>query len=79
LIVAKNLTLRFLRGLTLDALFHWLPDELVDLEGEAGVDAIGHHPFDECAWVEGGVVGGAEGAGGFVEGWAEEDTASLFV
>ena len=63
----------------LDALLHGLPDELVDLEGEAGVDAVGHHPLDEGAGVEGGVVGGAEGAGRFVEGRAEEDAAGFFV
>ncbi len=47
----------------------------MDLEGETGVDAVGHHPLDEGAGVEGGVVSGAEGAGGFREGGAEEDAA----
>ena len=61
----------------LNALFHGLPDELVDLEGEAGGDAVGHHPFDEGAGVEGGIVGGAKGAGGFVEGGGEEDAGDF--
>ena len=45
---------------SLDALLHRLPDELVDLEGEAGGEAVGKHPVDELARVEGDVVGGAE-------------------
>ena len=43
------------------------------------MDAVGHHPFDEGAGVEGGVVGGAEGAGGLVEGGREEDAGDFFV
>ena len=62
---------------SLDALFHGLPDELVDLEGEAGGEAVGEHPVDQKAGVEGGVVGGAKGAGGFGEGGREEDVAGF--
>ncbi len=51
----------------------------MDLEGEAGVDAVGHHPFDKGAGVEGGVVCGAERAGGFIEGGAEEDVVDQVV
>ena len=59
----------------LDALLQRLPDELVNLQGEAGVDAVRQHPVDEGAGVEGGVVGGAERAGSFGERRAEEDAA----
>jgi hypothetical protein len=45
--------------LKLDAFFHRLPDELVDLKGEARRKAIGEHPLDELARVESHVVGGA--------------------
>ena len=63
----------------LDAFFHGFPYEFVDLEGEASGQAVGEHPVDEFAGVEGHVVGGALGAGGLGEGGAEEDVAGFFL
>lgn len=48
----------------------------MDLHAEASRDAVGEHPFDEEAWVEGAVVGGALVGGGFEEGGGEEDVAA---
>ena len=68
-----------LKAQRLDAFLHRLPDELVDLEGEARGKAVGEHPLDELAGIEGHVVGGALGAGGLDEGGAEEDLPGFFV
>ena len=65
--------------LSLDALLHGLPDELVDLEGETGGEAVGEHPVDDEAGVEGYIVGGTEGGGRLGEGGAEEDAAYLLL
>src|SRR5271170_8280544 len=63
----------------LDALLHRLPDELVDLQREARGEAVGEHPLDELARIEGHVVGGALRAWGLDERGAEEDLSSLFI
>ena len=60
----------------LDALLQGLPDELVDLEGEAGVDAVCHHPLDEqCEGSSVALSVVRNGLGILVEGGAEEDAA----
>ena len=60
----------------LDALLAGLPDVLVDLEAEPRGEAVGQHPLDEEARVEGGVVGGAKVGGIFQEGGGEEDLSA---
>ena len=45
----------------------------MNLKRETCGKAVGEHPFDELAGVEGHVVGGALGAWDFGEGRAEED------
>jgi len=51
----------------------------VDLERETRGEAVGEHPVDELARVEGHVVGGALRAGSFGEGRAEEDLSGFFL
>src|SRR3954470_15396861 len=60
-------------GQRLDALDFRGPDELMELQAEAGVEAIFEHPLGEDLRVEEALVGAALAASVFAEGGREQD------
>src|SRR5579885_7551 len=61
----------------LNAFLHRLPDELVNLQAEPRVQAIGENPFHQFAWIEKAVAGVARRSCIFAEGRREEYVAQL--
>src|SRR5579884_2379168 len=63
----------------LNAFLHRLPDELVNLQAEPRVQAVGENPFHQLAWIEQAVAGVARRSRIFAEGRREENIARLLL
>src|SRR5512133_3748371 len=59
----------------LDAFDLGLPDEFVDLESEADVEAVGEDPFGELLWVDQAMFRGTGALGVFAESGREDGVA----
>src|SRR6185437_9419033 len=66
-------------GLFLNALFHWFPYELMNLQPQARAETVGEHPLDQFARIEQAIASVARRTGIFTDCWRKQNVPRLLL